>query len=138
MCLPLPPPVMPISVSRASPGPLTTQPSTESDIGVRICCRPLLQRLDGADHVEALPRAARAGDDAHAAGADAERLQHLVADADFLFRLGRKRDADRVADAGPQQVAHADRAILTVPPISPPASVMPRCSGQSTASASCI
>ena len=29
-------------------------------------------------------------------------------------------------------------AILTVPPISPPASVMPRCSGQSTASASCL
>ena len=27
---------------------------------------------------------------------------------------------------------------LTVPPISPPASVMPRCSGQSTASASCM
>ena len=29
-------------------------------------------------------------------------------------------------------------ATLTVPPISPPASVMPRCSGQSTASASCM
>jgi len=29
-------------------------------------------------------------------------------------------------------------ADLTVPPISPPASVMPRCSGQSTWSASCM
>src|SRR5438105_3026022 len=33
MCVPLPPPVMPMSVSRASPGPLTTQPSTESGDG---------------------------------------------------------------------------------------------------------
>ena len=65
--------------------------------------QPLLERLDGADHVEALPRAARAGDDADAAVADAERLQDLEADADFFLGLGRERDADRVADPGPQQ-----------------------------------
>src|SRR5690606_2086636 len=38
----------------------------------------------------------------------AERFQYLEADAHFLFRLGRKRDANGVADARPQQHAHAD------------------------------
>ena len=111
MCLPWPPPVMPMSVSRASPGPFTTQPSTDSDMGVRMCCSRSSSACDRADHVEALARAARAGDDAHAAVADAERLQDLVADADFLLRLGRKRDADRVADPGPKQRADADRRL---------------------------
>ena len=37
--LPAPPPVKPISVSRASPGPLTTQPITDSVMGVVICAR---------------------------------------------------------------------------------------------------
>ena len=36
----------------------------------------------------------------------AERLQHLPADMHLLLRLGGKRDADRVADPGPEQVAH--------------------------------
>ena len=53
----------------------------------------------------------RAGDDADAAVADAERFQDFVADADFLLGLGRERDADRVADPGPQQDAHADRRL---------------------------
>ena len=45
MCLPAPPPVMPISVSRASPGPLTTQPSTESEQRRLDVLQPLLERL---------------------------------------------------------------------------------------------
>ena len=48
-------------------------------------------------------------------------------------------DQDSTAALG--QIVRAARipiALLTVPPISPPASVMPRCSGQSTASASCM
>src|SRR6185295_13455072 len=48
----------------------------------------LFQLLDGADDVEALARAARAGDDADAAVADAEALQDLVADADLFLGLG--------------------------------------------------
>src|SRR5882724_7682830 len=35
--LPAPPPVKARSVSRASPGPLTTQPMMESDMGVAMC-----------------------------------------------------------------------------------------------------
>ncbi len=72
---------------------------------------PLFQRLNGADDVEALARAAGAGDDLDPAGADAQRLQDLVADPHFLFRFGGERDADGVADAGPEQVADADRAL---------------------------
>src|SRR5215207_4934552 len=70
----------------------------------------LLELLDGADDVEALARAARAGDDADAAVADAEALQNLEAGADLLLGLGRERDADGVADAGPEQRADADGA----------------------------
>src|SRR5688572_6618931 len=43
---------------------------------------PLLELLDRADDVEALARAARAGDDADSAVADPHRLQDLVADPD--------------------------------------------------------
>ena len=39
------------------------------------------------------------------------RLQDLEADADFLLGLGRERDADRVADAEPEQGADADRRL---------------------------
>src|SRR5207244_7908770 len=73
--------------------------------------QPLFERLNRTDHVEALPRAAGAGDDAHAAIADAHRLQNLVADADFFFRFGRERYADRVADPGPQQRTDAERRL---------------------------
>src|SRR5688500_19050248 len=72
---------------------------------------PLLQRLDGADNVEALPRAGGAGYDADAAMADPHRLQDLKADAHFLLGLGRQGDADRVADAEPEQRADADRRL---------------------------
>src|SRR6185369_1460359 len=72
---------------------------------------PVFERLDRADHVESLAGAARAGDDADAAGAQAERLEDLEADAHFLFGFGRKRNADGVADAGPEQVADADAGL---------------------------
>src|SRR3546814_4316452 len=55
---------------------------------------PLLKLFDRADHVEALPCAAWAGDDPHPAIADAERLQYLEADAHLFLRLARKRDSD--------------------------------------------
>src|SRR5207248_11098016 len=41
-----------------------------------------LERFDGADHVEALPRAAGAGDDTHAAAADAHHFQDFIPDPD--------------------------------------------------------
>src|SRR5690606_37476837 len=71
----------------------------------------LLERLHGTDHVEPLARAARAGDDADPAIADAEALEDLEADADLVLGLGRKADADGVADARPQQVADPNRRL---------------------------
>src|SRR6185436_2478906 len=71
----------------------------------------LLQGLDGLDHVVLLARAGRAGNDVDAAMAQIERLQHLEADTYLLLGLGRQRDADRIADAGPQRRAYADRRL---------------------------
>jgi hypothetical protein len=107
MCLPLPPPVRPISVSRASPGAVDHAAQHRKDIGV-VMWASRFSSIHRADHVEALPRARRARHDPHAAGAQAERLQDVIADLHLLFRIGGERDADRVADAGPQQHAKAD------------------------------
>src|SRR5688500_189273 len=63
----------------------------------------LLELLNGADDVEALAGAARAGDDADAAVADAEGLRDLVAGARLFLRVGPERDAAGVADASPKQ-----------------------------------
>jgi hypothetical protein len=41
----------------ASPGPLTTQPMIESEIGSWMWARRFFQRFDRADDVEALTRA---------------------------------------------------------------------------------
>jgi hypothetical protein len=57
-----------------------------------------------------------------------QRLQHLEADLDFLDRIGRQRNPDRVADPRPQQHAEPIED-LTVSLRKAPASVMPRCSG---------
>ena len=65
--------------------------------------------FDRADHVKTLPRTTGAGDDPHAAGPQAERFKDLVPDPNLLFGLGRKADANRVTDPGPQQIAHTDR-----------------------------
>ena len=70
--------------------------------------QPFFQRFHGLDHVETLARAAGAADDLHAAGAQAQGFQDLEADLDLFDRIGRKADADRVADAHPQQVAKTD------------------------------
>src|SRR5437868_4928620 len=71
--------------------------------------QPVLERFYGPDHVEALARAAGAGNDAHSAAADAEALEDFIADADFLLGFGRERDADGVADSGPQERPDAER-----------------------------
>src|SRR5690606_31059760 len=70
--------------------------------------QPLFQHADGADHVEALTGAGRAGDDVHAAVAQAQRLEDVEADLDLLDGIGRKRNPDGVADPRPQQIAYGD------------------------------
>ena len=65
--------------------------------------------LDRLDDLELLAGAAGAGDDSDPAAPQAQRFQHLKADLDLLHWIGRQRHPDRVADAGPQQHAEADR-----------------------------
>ena len=117
-----------MSVSRASPGPLTTQPMTDSVIGVVMWASALLQRLDGLDDVELLARAGRAGDDVDAAVAQAERLQDV--EADLTSSTGSAESETRMVSPMP---AHSSVPMpiddLTVPVRRPPASVTPRCSG---------
>ena len=55
------------------------------------------------------PAAGRAGDHGRALLAELEGLQNLEADEDLFDRIGRERDADRVADAERQQRAEPDR-----------------------------
>ena len=68
----------------------------------------VLKLLHGADHVKALPRAAGARDDPNAAGPQPKRFEEFVANPHFFLRLGREADPDRVADPGPEQIAHAN------------------------------
>src|SRR5690606_6479987 len=68
----------------------------------------LLQLVHGLDHVEVLPRAARAGDEVDATGTQAQRLENVETDLDLLDRIGRQRDADGVANALGEQHAQTD------------------------------
>ena len=109
---PLPlPEATPRSASRASPGPLTTQPmtATRSGTGQTLQARGDLvgQRVD----VDLRPAAGRAGDDLQPALPQPERLQDRDADLDLLDRRRRQRHPDGVADALGQQRAERDRGL---------------------------
>ena len=43
--------------------------------------------------------------------AQTQRLEDVEADAHLLYRIGRQRDPDRIADSGPQQRTDADRRL---------------------------
>ena len=74
------PAAMPRSASRASPGPLTTQPMTATWIGRLRSSSAVLGRLGHGDHVDLGPPARRAGDEVEAlALAQAEGLEQLAA-----------------------------------------------------------
>ena len=111
MPAPAPPPVKPTSVISASPGPFTTQPMIDSDIGVLMCASRFSSDLHRPDHVEPLPRAGRAGDDVHPAVPQPQRLQDLEADLHLLDRIGRQAHPDGVADPHPEQAAEPDRRL---------------------------
>ena len=63
---------------------------------------PLFEQTHRLDHRKALARARWTRDDRHAAMAQPQRLEDFVAGLDFLDRVGGQRDADCIADAGPQ------------------------------------
>ena len=95
---------MPRSASRASPGPLTTQPMTATWSGILRSPNAAWRRLGDVDHVDLGPAAARAGDQVEVlALAQAQRLEQLAPGPRLLDRVGGERVADGVADALGQQ-----------------------------------
>ena len=132
---PAPPPVKPTSVIKASPGPLTTQPMIESDIGV-LTCSSRFSRIStvritsnpcrAQDGHEMMftprcrsPSAFRISNPTRTSSTgSAERLTLIVSPIPIQSRL-------------PSPIAD-----FTVPVVNPPASVIPRWIGASVASAS--
>ena len=109
---PLPlPAAMPRSASRASPGPLTTQPSTLILTGVVLPFEPLLQLGDDLLQVDLQPAAGRAGDQLRLADAALRRLQDVERRRDLRHRVAEQADADRVADAVEQDRRQAARGL---------------------------
>src|SRR5687768_10467596 len=65
--------------------------------GLRVVAQPLLDRLGQVPDAHIVAPARGAGDHDRTALAEAERLEDLPGDAHLLDRVGRERDADRVA-----------------------------------------
>src|ERR671935_70706 len=76
-----------------------------------IVAQPLLDLFGELLDADVVAAAAGARDHDRAALAQAERLQDLVRRLDLLDRVGRERDADRVADPVHEERAHADRRL---------------------------
>ena len=108
---PAPPPVKPTSVISASPGPLTTQPMIESDIGVLMCSR----RFSSTSTVLITSKPCRAQDGQEMMLTPRWRrpsaLRISKPTLDLLDRVGGEADAQGVADAHPEQAAEADRRL---------------------------
>ena len=98
---PLPPPVRPISVISASPGPFTTQPMIDSVIGVSICA----SRSSSVRTVLITLKPCRAQDGQEMTFTPRwrmpERLEHVPADPHLLLRL--VRQATRIVSPMPAQ-----------------------------------
>src|SRR6266540_1051440 len=78
---------------------------------LRIRMEPFFHLLRERLHADVVPPARRARNHDRAPLTEAERLEDLPGDADFLHGIGRQRDAHRVADPVHEQRAHADGAL---------------------------
>jgi hypothetical protein len=89
---------------------------------------PLFEQFDGLDHLELLARAGRAGD--HRDPAPAQPSDFSMSKPTLTSSTGSADSETRIVSPIP---AHSSMPMpiddLTVPLRSPPASVMPRCSG---------
>src|SRR5471030_1488689 len=66
-----------------------------------------LQLVHGFDHIEVLPRAARAGDEVDTTGTQVQGFENVVADFHFLDRVSRQRDANSIANPFGEQHTEA-------------------------------
>ena len=86
----------------------------------------LFQHFDRLDDIEILPRAGRAGNDRHAAAAQAQRFQHFITDA--TSSTGSAESDTRIVSPMPDHNSMPRPIeLFTVPERKPPASVMPIC-----------
>ena len=133
--LPAPPPVKARSVSLASPGPFTTQPMMDSDMGVAMC----FSRSSSVLTVSMTLKPWRAQ-----LGQETMFTPRWRRFSDFRMSKPTRTSSTGSADSETRMVSpmppHSSMPMpmedLTVPLIMPPASVMPTCRGQSIASLS--
>ena len=136
MCRPEPPPVTPMSVISASPGPLTTQPMIESVSGVSMWA----SRSSRVATVAITLKPCRAQD-----GQEMIFTPRWRRPSDLRMSQPTCTSSSGSADSETRSVSPMPAQSsepspiedFTVPARLPPASVMPICSGWSQASASC-
>ena len=133
---PAPPPVKPKSVISASPGPLTTQPMIDSDIGVLMCS----SRFSSASTVlmTSKPCRAQVGQEMIWTPRVRRPSDFRISYPTFTSSTGSADSDTRIVSPIPDQSRlPSPIADFTVPATRPPASVIPRWIGASVASASC-
>ncbi len=136
MCRPEPPPVTPMSVISASPGPFTTQPMIDRVSGVSMCA----SRSSSVATVRITSNPCLAQD-----GQEMIFTPRWRMPIDFRMSQPTWTSSSGSADSDTRMVSPIPAqsrlpspiALFTVPARLPPASVMPMCSGWSQASASC-
>jgi hypothetical protein len=133
---PAPPPVKPISVISASPGPLTTHPMIDSEIGVLMCSSRFSKistvlmtsnpwRAQEGQEMICTPRVRRPKD-------------LRISNPTFTSSTGSAESETRIVSPMPNHKRlPRPMADFTVPEINPPASVMPRWIGASVTVANC-
>ena len=134
MPAPAPPPVKPMSVIRASPGPLTTQPMIDSDIGVAMWAR----RSSRASTVLMTLKPCRAHDGQAMMLTPRWRRpsDFRISKPTLISSTGSAASDTRMVSPMPaHSIEPMPIELFTVPVRVAPASVTPRCSGQSIASA---
>ena len=119
---------MPMSASRASPGPLTTQPMTATLMGARMVCKrasTCSARLNRSMRVRP-----QVGQEISSGPRSRMRRERSSSQATRISSTGSRVSEMRKVSPMPSK-RRMPRATLdlTVPAMSPPASVTPRCRG---------
>ena len=127
---PLPlPEATPRSASRASPGPLTTQPMTATRSGTSMPSRPAVTSLGQRVDVDLGAAAGRAGDDLEPALAQVRATRRIWMPTLTSSTGGADSETRIVSPMPSASSAPKATADLIVPWNAGPASVTPRCSG---------
>ena len=101
---------MPISASRASPGPLTAQPSTDTLIGTLILDDILLHLIGDGEQINIQTTAGRTRNECSSVSDESERLQQLTCNLYFLNRIALS-EIRTVLPIPREQSADAGRAL---------------------------